>query len=125
MVLDEDDKPRVVQGIMLDIIPRKRAEEAMQESEAPFKNVLEIMPIDVWIADRDGTIFYGNLAGHQIWVGARYVGPDRFDEYKGSWRDTGERIKPEEWGVTTAVLKALMRTQVCIRAQVFQPMMLI
>ena len=53
--------------------------------------------------DRKGRITHGNPAGLRIWGGARYVGPDRFGEYKGWWSDTGKSIEPHEWAAARAI----------------------
>lgn len=65
--------------------------------------VLETLPVGVWIMDEEGRITYGNPAGRRIWGGARYVGPDGFDEYRGWWVETGEPIQPEEWAAARAI----------------------
>ncbi|HEX7372908.1 MAG TPA: PAS domain S-box protein, partial [Thermodesulfobacteriota bacterium] len=91
--------------IFHDITDRKKAEEAMRQNEQLLRNVLELLPVGVWIADKEGVITYGNPAGHRIWAGYRYVGVEQFGEYKGWWLDTGKRIKPEEWGVARAIRK--------------------
>jgi PAS domain S-box-containing protein len=97
-----------VQGVFAaarDITERKQAEEASQQNERLLRNILELLPVGVWIADKNGFITYGNPAGHRIWAGYRYVGVEQFGEYKGWWLDTGKRIEPEEWGVTRAIRK--------------------
>jgi PAS domain-containing protein len=67
--------------------------------------VLEVLPIGVWIMDRTGSITHGNPAGQRIWGGARYVGPANFGEYKGWWADTGRRIAADEWAAARAITK--------------------
>jgi hypothetical protein len=68
-----------------------------------IKRILTLLPIGVWIMDRDGTIVYGNPAGQKIWEGARYVGPARFGEYKGWWVSTGKRFEADEWAAARAI----------------------
>jgi PAS domain S-box-containing protein len=97
-----------VQGVFAaarDITQRKRAEEALRQNEQLLRNVLELLPVGVWIADKDGVITYGNPAGHQIWAGYRYVGIEQFGEYKGWWLNTGKKIEPQEWAVARAIQK--------------------
>ena len=65
--------------------------------------VLEALPVGVWIMDRTGSISHGNPAGRAIWGGARYVGPADFGEYKGWWADTGRRIAADEWAAARAI----------------------
>ncbi len=88
-----------------DITQRKQAEEALRQNEQLLRNVLELLPVGVWIADKEGVITYGNPAGHRIWAGYRYVGIEQFAEYKGWWLNTGKKIEPEEWAVARAIRK--------------------
>jgi hypothetical protein len=67
--------------------------------------VLEALPVGVWIMDRIGRITYGNPAARQIWAGSRYVGPERFGEYKGWWAGSNTRIAPDEWAAARAIQK--------------------
>ena len=70
-----------------------------------LRNVVDILPVGVWIMDETGKILYGNSAGHRIWAGARYVGVEQFAEYKGWWVATGKRIEAEEWAAARALRK--------------------
>lgn len=56
-----------------------------------LKQILDSLPVGVWVMDRGGRIVHGNPAGQKIWAGARYVGTEQFGEYKGWWRRTGRR----------------------------------
>jgi PAS domain S-box-containing protein len=88
-----------------DVTEEARAHEELQRSESLLRNVLETLPIGVWITDKAGRIIVGNPAGQRIWAGARYVGIEKYGEYKAWWADTGKRIKPEEWAAARAVTK--------------------
>lgn len=68
-----------------------------------LRNVVDILPVGVWILDETGKILYGNSAGHRIWAGGRYVGVEQYGEYKGWWVATGKRIEPEEWAAARAI----------------------
>jgi PAS domain S-box-containing protein len=97
-----------IQGVFAaarDITQRKQAEEALRQNEQLLRNVLELLPVGVWIADKEGVITYGNPAGQRIWAGYRYVGIGQFGEYKGWWVNTGKPIEPEEWAVARAIRK--------------------
>lgn len=67
--------------------------------------VLDILPVGVWIMDADGRIVYGNKAGHSIWAGAKYVDKQDYGSYKGWWRSSGEPIQPGEWAAARAIDK--------------------
>ncbi len=88
-----------------DVTDYRRAEETLRHNEQLLRNVMETLPVGVWITDREGKIISGNEAGKRIWAGAKYVGVDQYGEYKGWWADTGKPIAPEEWAVARAVRK--------------------
>jgi PAS domain S-box-containing protein len=95
-----------VGGVVLSLVnvtDRIRAEESVRRNEVLLRTVFETLPVGVWLADKEGRIVHGNPAGQQIWAGARYVGIDQFEEYKGWWVETGRQIEPEEWAVARAV----------------------
>jgi diguanylate cyclase (GGDEF)-like protein len=68
-----------------------------------LKKVIALLPVGVWLIDRSGRIVYGNDAGQRIWGGARYVGVEQFDEYKGWWVRNGRPIAAEEWAAARAI----------------------
>ena len=56
---DGDGRARLV-GIVLDITGRKKAEEALRESEAQFRTLANAIPQLCWMANADGWIFWYN-----------------------------------------------------------------
>ena len=86
-----------------DITLRRQSENAVRETERTLRQVLETLPVGVWIMNRAGRIMHGNPAGQRIWGGARYVGPEQFGEYKGWWLSSGEPIAAEEWAAARAI----------------------
>jgi PAS domain S-box-containing protein len=96
--------------IVRDITAHVRAETELHEQEALLRNILELLPVGVWILDRDGQILSGNEASLRLWAGARYVGIDQYGEYKAWWADSGKRVGPEEWGAA----RALTKGEVCL-----------
>jgi PAS domain S-box-containing protein len=97
-----------IQGVVIvnqDITNRKQAEQELAKSEALFKTAFKVLPVGAWITDENGNIIFGNPAGHEIWAGAKYVGIEKFGEYKAWWLNTGERITADDWAVTRAIKK--------------------
>ncbi len=73
-------------------------------SETLLRNVLENLPVGVWITDQKGKLLHGNPASQKIWEGARYVGMDQYTEYKAWWLDSGEPLTPQDWAASRAIL---------------------
>jgi PAS domain S-box-containing protein len=105
--LEEADRRLVaLAGRLAEIaIARERSQEALARGTELLEPVLDTLPVGVWVLDRDGRIMFGNPAGRTIWGGARYIGLEELDTYRGWWADSGERIAPEEWAAARAILK--------------------
>ncbi len=97
---DSQGNPLYLLGTIQDDSDRLRTQCALQESQERLQNVLDTLPLGVWITDANGTILQGNPAGQKIWGGARYVGIDRYHEYKGWWPNTGEPLSSEDWALS-------------------------
>lgn len=94
---------------LLDRFRRRGGRQArldeLERRDFIMDTVLRYLPIGVWFQDRAGRIVYGNPAAQRIWAGARYVGPEEFNEYKGWWVSTGKRIEAHEWAAARAISK--------------------
>jgi PAS domain S-box-containing protein len=60
---DASNRPESINGIIWDITKRKEAESALQESEARFRNTVEMLPEVVFETDLDTNVTYMNQAG--------------------------------------------------------------
>ncbi len=84
-------------------IERDRNQDALARGVQLLEQVLDSLPVGVWVLGRDGRIMFGNPAGRAIWGGARYVGLDELGAYRGWWAETGEPVAPDEWGAARAI----------------------
>lgn len=75
----------------------------LRHQELLMTNVLNALPVGVWITDKTGNIVTGNPMAQEIWGGAELVGINQYAEYKGWWHDTGKLIAPEEWSLARAI----------------------
>ena len=92
-----------VANILAAALERHRTEAARSESEFLLRNVLDSLPVGVWVVDGEGTIIHGNPASQRIWAGAKYVGMEGYGEYKAWWPDTGKPVEAHEWGAARAL----------------------
>lgn len=93
-------------GLYLLINRNLRREETrieLERSEALLRQTLELMPVGVLVARRDGTLSLVNPAAHEIWgttPGDHLHVPLSFQ----AWRtDTGKKLEPGEFGVVRAL----------------------
>lgn len=103
---------------------RERAEKAalqaqLQRQQAKFEQVLEHLPVGVWLLDAGGNVLRCNAAGAAIWEGVRYVGPDGYGAYKGWWADSGRAIEPNEWAGARAIRQGQTSTDERIEIETF------
>ena len=88
MVLDEAGNPAKTIAIARDVTRRKRAEDALRESERAYRDLFELSPDGIVAWDRDGVIQTANVPA------AKLLGYDNPDDMIGKhWLDF---IAPEE-----------------------------
>jgi PAS domain S-box-containing protein len=113
------DEREFAVAVIRDISERKRIEQELHESDRLLRDVLENLPVGVWILDKSGRIKNANREGEKIWAGVRHIGIEQFGEYKAWWLDTGKRIQPEEWAAARAVRKGEITNNEVIEIEAF------
>ena len=103
-------------GVLQDVSEHMRAEQAIREERHLLKEIFDILPVGVWIADRDGRITLSNRAGDEIWRGKS---PEQFGEYKAWLVDTGKPLSADDWGIARAVRHGETSRGRLIRIQCF------
>lgn len=97
-----------------DITLMRNYQKTIQEQVKLLENVLELLPVGVWIMDERGVILRGNSMAQKIWEGAKYVGMEGIREYKARWYKTGEEILQREW----ASFRALSNREISINEEI-------
>ncbi|MEI7982365.1 MAG: ATP-binding protein, partial [Bacteroidota bacterium] len=100
---DDGDKILAILAIGTDLTERKQIEEALSKNEQLLRNIVELLPVGVWVTDKNGVIKSGNKAGNDIWTGTRLVGPEEYGTYKAWWRSNGRSIAPTDWAAYRAI----------------------
>ena len=102
-----------VNGVVVTTRPiqqRKEAEEEirktisqLERSEALLRKVYDILPIGLWLADKNGTLQYGNPAGVKIWGAEPLVPIEQFGVFKARRFPSGEEIEPDDWALAHTI----------------------
>lgn len=71
--------------------------------ERLLQEIIDLMPVGVWVANRQGALVRMNSAAREIWRADPHANLGRFDTYKAWCAATGEEIKPGEWGLDRAI----------------------
>jgi len=102
-IIDRTGKIIGCMAVWREITARKIAEEEVKQEKKLLKQIIEIMPVGVWILDDKGNVVDGNHAARDIWGGARFVRPEEFGEYKAWWAETGKQVAADEWAGIRAI----------------------
>jgi PAS domain S-box-containing protein len=65
--------------------------------------VLDALQVGVSVVDKQGRIVVANASDKQLWGAGQSGGPQELREHHGWWADTGEPVRPEEWGAIRAI----------------------
>jgi len=73
-----------------------------QAADRQLQQVLDALHLGVSVVDREGRVVVSNTSDRQLW-GPEGAGAEVVREHKGWWADTGEPVRPEEWGALRAI----------------------
>ena len=99
--------PELIGRSMRYAIERKRVEKELRSRENLLKKVFEILPIGLWIADKNGTLLKANAAGVKIWGAEPLVGQQNYGVFKARRLPSKENIAPDDWALTHSINKGL------------------
>ena len=90
-----------------DITDRKQAEEALRRRENLLRKIYEVLPVGLWITDKDGRLISGNPAGVRIWGGEPHVKPEEYGVFQARRLPSGEPISAEDWALARTVREGI------------------
>lgn len=77
--------------------------QSIVERERLLSTVMDVIPVGLWILDKQGTSISINDTVKQIWGGFKSVDAKHYGEYKAWWVSSGKPIAPEEWAASRAL----------------------
>jgi len=89
--------------IFEDVTDHLHAQEELRRSESRYRKVFEILPIGLWIADKNGALLSGNPAGVRIWGAEPHVSQNQYGVFRARRLPTREEIEPGDWALSHTV----------------------
>ncbi len=81
---------------------RQATEAAVHESRL-LQQILDLLPVGVFVADAAGNLTQVNPAAREIWNGERGVAIEQYNEYTGWWPDGGKVLGADDWALARAL----------------------
>ncbi len=89
-------------GTPIRVISAMSALTNTQGAERHLQQVLDALHVGVSVIDKQGRIVVANTSDKQLWGGAG-AGAQELAEHRAWWADTGEPVRPEDWGAARAI----------------------
>ena len=94
---NEDGEVISLSGIAQDITDKKAAERELRKSENLLQRIYDLLPVGLWITDKNGKLIRSNKMVKEIWGKDILVSEDEFGVFKGRRLPSREEIKPDDW----------------------------
>ena len=79
----------------------KSVAAALERNKSLFRQVLDALPVGVWVANPQGRILVENKASRRIWGGDPTAQAERL--FRARWPGSGKLLSPNEWGLMRAL----------------------
>lgn len=98
-------KKRLIASARLigEIVERKKAEEALLQRESLLNEIFDVLPVGLWLADKNGTLTRSNAKGREIWGAEPLVGMENYGVFKARSLLTGKELAPEDWALVHTI----------------------
>jgi signal transduction histidine kinase len=89
--------------IAWEIAEHKRTEKEVRKQHNLLQKIFDILPVGLWIADKNGKLLYGNPAAVKIWGAEPKVGQAEYGVFKARRLPSGEEIAPDDWALAHSI----------------------
>jgi len=86
-----------VSGIAQDMTEMKASERELRKNENLLQRIYDLLPVGLWITDKNGKLIRSNQMVKEIWGKDILVSIDDFDVFRGRRLPSREEIQPDDW----------------------------
>jgi PAS domain S-box-containing protein len=90
-----------------DITGHKLTSTQLAKNELQLQKIYDLLPIGLWIADKNGKLLSGNPAGIKIWGAEPHVGIEEYGVFKAYKMPSHEEIQPSEWALAHTITEGV------------------
>jgi two-component system, cell cycle sensor histidine kinase and response regulator CckA len=106
-VRDKNGKILKVHGSFQDITESKQAEEALKKREFLLNKIFDLLPIGLWLVDKNGKLLSGNPAGIKIWGAQPTVSLEEYGVFKARRLPSRQEVIPEDWALAHTIKEGI------------------
>lgn len=92
-----------MQGIVRNVGERKRVQTALAAREKLLNKILDILPVGLWLTDRQGRLVRSNPEGRRIWGAEPLVGREEYGVFRARRLPSGEEVTPDDWALVRTI----------------------
>lgn len=100
---NEQGQPIALQGLVRDITERRRATAEIHARENLLSQIIEVLPVGLWLADSKGKLFRTNAAGRRIWGAQPLIGLEEYGVFKARRLPSRQELAPEDWALAKTI----------------------
>lgn len=86
-----------------DITERKKTEEIFLQREFLLNKIFDVLPVGLWLADKNGTLTRSNAKGREIWGAEPLVGQEHYGVFKARAFPSGKELEPQDWALAHTI----------------------
>lgn len=87
------------------ITESKLAEQEIKKRENLLNKIFDILPVGLWLADKNGKLFRSNKKGREIWGAEPLVDPSEYGVFQARRIGSKRYLEPEDWALFKTITK--------------------
>ena len=102
------DTKKYFVGIGIDITERKLAEKVLRQREELLNKIFDVLPVGIWLADKNGNLTRSNAKGREIWGAEPLVGQEKYGVFKARSLPSGKELDPQDWALAHTIQEGVV-----------------
>jgi len=106
-VYDDQHNLCLISGIVQDITEKKQAERELRKSENLLQKIFDLLPVGLWIVDKNGKMIRSNKMSTEIWGRDILIGLEELATFQGRKLPSKKEIAPDDWAAMHTIKEGL------------------